>query len=185
MRPITKEDLYEKTTQRINPGPGAHQFQELNPEGKYFVSKFHNSGSKIWNPKTSQRFYKSSTDAPGSGTYHPAFNDMSDSGKYVLSKYKGAGKRKFDFEARDSFVHKPAKETKSTLYTNAQLLALELTGFLLILGNMTKCCRDLTIQITNDQYFYIFVQINLDKKLKAKYRSITVINVKIFILPRP
>ena len=115
MRPITKEDLYEKTTQRIVPGPGAHNFtQQLNPEGKYYASKFRSSGSKNWNPKSSQRFYKSTTDAPGSGTYHPAHNDLSDSGKYVLSKFKGAGKRKFDIQFRDSFVHKPAKQTKST-----------------------------------------------------------------------
>ena len=67
----------------------------------------------MWNPKTSQRFYKSTTDAPGSGTYYPQFNDMSDSGKYTLTKFIGHGKRKFDLESRDSFVHLPAKQTKS------------------------------------------------------------------------
>ena len=113
MRPVTKEDLYEKTTIRINPGPGAHELnQDMNPEGKYYCSKFKSSGSKVWNPKTSQRFYKSTTDAPGSGTYLPN-NDLSDSGKYVLSKYKGDGKRRFAHSFRDSFVNKPSKETKS------------------------------------------------------------------------
>ena len=61
MRPITKEDLFEKTTIRIVPGPGAHNFTaELNPEGKYYPGKFKSSGSKVWNPLSSQRFYKSS-----------------------------------------------------------------------------------------------------------------------------
>ena len=121
MRPITKEDLYEKTTVRIVPGPGAHKFtSEFNPEGKYYPSKFRSSGSKVWNPLSSKRFYKSSryrdnaaTDVPGSGNYHPELNDLSDSGKYVLSKYKGDGKRRFAKSFRDSFVDQPSKETKS------------------------------------------------------------------------
>lgn len=116
MRPITKEDLFEKTTIKENPGPGAHEFsQELNPEGRYSCSKYNSSKSKAWNPKSSQRFYKSNTDAPGSGQYHP-INDLSDGGKYVLSKYKGDGKRKFAVSFRDSFVDLPAKQTKSTSY---------------------------------------------------------------------
>ena len=111
MRPVTKEDLYEKTTIRENPGPGAHEFnQDLNPEGKYNCSKYRSSGSKVWNPKSSQRFYKSTTDAPGAGNYIPV-NDLSDSGKYVLSKYKGDGKRRFGISFRDSFVDLPAKHT--------------------------------------------------------------------------
>lgn len=97
MRPTVDKHLFPDTTIKIVPGPGAHEFtQDLNPEGKYYVSKYHSSGSKNWNPKTSQRFYKSTTDAPGAGNYHPAFNDMSDSGKYTLSKFKGEGKRRFD-----------------------------------------------------------------------------------------
>lgn len=104
MRPVTDQELYEKTTVKIVPGPGAHDFKsELNPEGKYYPSKFKSSGSKVWNPKTSQRFNKSSkfgynvaTDVPGSGTYQAPHNDMSDSGKYTLSKFHGKGKRRFD-----------------------------------------------------------------------------------------
>lgn len=97
MRPITNQDLYEKTTIRINPGPGAHEFnQQMNPEGSYNWSKYRDSGSKVWNPKSSQRFNKSTNGVPGAGTYNPQHNDLSDSGKYVLAKYKGHGKRKFD-----------------------------------------------------------------------------------------
>jgi hypothetical protein len=57
------------------------------------------------------------TGVPGSGTYYPV-NDLSDSGKYVLSQYKGTGKRKLDYEFRGSFVHIPAKITKSNLGIN-------------------------------------------------------------------
>lgn len=122
MRPITKEELFEKTTIKFNPGPGAHDStMDLNPEGKYFSSKHKASGSKVWNPKSSQRFNKSTTDAPGAGAYEP-FNDLSDSGKYVMSKYKGDGKRKFGISSRDSFVHQPAKETKSTNILSQRLV---------------------------------------------------------------
>lgn len=105
MRPITDENLFQKTTIRINPGPGSHEFNHvLNPEGKYFCSKYKSSGSKVWNPKSSQRFNKSTTDAPGSGTYFPQHNELSDEGKYVLSKNRGDGKRRFAHGYRDSFV---------------------------------------------------------------------------------
>lgn len=106
MRPIVDKNLHPSTTIKINPGPGAHDFsQELNPQGKYFASKYRSSGSKVWNPKSSQRFYKSTTDAPGAGTYQAPFNDLSDGGKYTLSKFKGDGKRRFDLTHRDSFVN--------------------------------------------------------------------------------
>ena len=79
MRPVTKEDLFEKTTIRINPGPGTHEFNDVfNPEGKYYCAKYPSSGSKVWNPKSSERFYKSTTDAPGAGNYLPQHNDLSD-----------------------------------------------------------------------------------------------------------
>jgi hypothetical protein len=32
----------------------------LNPKGKYYGTKYRNSGSKVWNPPSSQRFNKSS-----------------------------------------------------------------------------------------------------------------------------
>ena len=51
---------------------------------------------------------------PGAGNYFPV-NDLSDSGKYVLSKNQGNGRRKLDKEFRDSFVHIPAKITKSSI----------------------------------------------------------------------
>ena len=99
------------------PGPGRYEFsQELHPKGKYYASKYRSSGSKAWNPPSSQRFHKSNTDAPGSGNYHPQ-NELSDSGKYVLSNNRGTGRRKLDQEFRESFVHIPAKITKSTSFT--------------------------------------------------------------------
>jgi hypothetical protein len=55
---------------------------------------------------------KVATGVPGAGSYQP-MNDISDSGKYVLSTNKGAGRRRFDKEFRESFVHIPAKITKS------------------------------------------------------------------------
>lgn len=107
--------VFDKTTQKIVPGPGAYEFnQDIHPTGKYYASKYRSSGSKAWNPPSSQRFYKSTTDAPGSGNYFPV-NDMSDSGKYVLSTNKGQGRRRLDQEFRGSFVNVPAKITKSTI----------------------------------------------------------------------
>ena len=148
MRPITKEDLYGRTTIRENPGPGAHDFsQELNPEGRYSCSKFNSSKSKVWNPKSSQRFYKSSTDAPGAGAYQP-INDLSAGGKYVLSKYKGDGKRKFAVSFRDSFVNLPAKQTKSKKYLT-QLLALVSTVCPLTLDSTIKFITKLVAVSTN------------------------------------
>ncbi len=138
MRPITKSDLFQKTTIRINPGPGAHEFSEvLNPKGKYYCTKYKSSGSKVWNPKSSERFYKSTTDAPGAGNYNPQHNDLSDSGKYVLSKYQGDGKRRFAHAFRDSFVDQPSKETKSKNFI-MQLLDLEHIVDHLILGITMK-----------------------------------------------
>lgn len=104
------------------PGPGNYEFSEkINPVGKYFPSKYKSSGSKVFNPPSSQRFYKSSrsfinlgTPVPGAGNYFPV-NDLSDSGKYVLSKNQGNGRRKLDKEFRESFVHVPAKITKSSI----------------------------------------------------------------------
>jgi len=53
--------VFDKTTQRIVPGPDVYDFtQEMSPKGKYFATKYHNSGSKAWNPPSSQRFNKSS-----------------------------------------------------------------------------------------------------------------------------
>lgn len=69
---------FKMGTTVIVPGPGSYESkQDLNPEGKYYVSKFGSSGSKVWNPKTSQRFTKSTNGVPGSGTYHPV-NEISD-----------------------------------------------------------------------------------------------------------
>jgi hypothetical protein len=107
----------------------------LNPEGKYYCTKFHSSGSKVWNPKTSERFHKSTTDAPGAGNYQPQHNDLSDSGKYVLSKYKGDGKRKLAHGFRDSFVDLPAKITESTFIV-IQLRDQGVIAVHPILGNM-------------------------------------------------
>ncbi len=68
MRPITDpekerlpETFFQKTTQKIVPGPDKYEFnQDLHPKGKYFASKFRSSGSKAWNPPSSERFHKSS-----------------------------------------------------------------------------------------------------------------------------
>jgi hypothetical protein len=94
----------------------------LNPVGKYYASNFKSSGSKVFNPSSSHRFNKSSkfsiilaTGVPGAGNYFPV-NDLSDSGKYVLSKNQGSGRRRLDQEFRESFVHIPAKITKSSIY---------------------------------------------------------------------
>lgn len=120
MRPITNPErtftlniVFEKTTQKIVPGPDAYKFsQALDKNGTYYASKFRSSGSKVWNPPSSQRFNKSSTSVPAPNNYFPV-NEMSDSGKYVLSSHKGHGKRKLDKEFRESFVNIPAKITKS------------------------------------------------------------------------
>ena len=45
------------TTKRIVPGPGAYPaYDTLRPNGKYFVSKFKNSGSSTFAPPRSARF---------------------------------------------------------------------------------------------------------------------------------
>lgn len=127
MRPVNNPErlavdgVNDKTTLRINPGPGTYKFNDkLNGPGKYYTTKYRSSGSKAWNPPSSQRFYKSSNIKDNSGTGVPGannyqlVNDMSDSGKYVLSVNKGHGCRKFDREFRANFVNEPAKITKST-----------------------------------------------------------------------
>lgn len=110
---ISNNLVFDMGTTKIVPGAGTYEFrQSFNPEGKYYVSKYNSSGSKVWNPKSSARFNKSSTDVPGAGTYYPN-SELSDSGKYVLSKSKGDGRRRFSLGFRDSFVDTPAKITKT------------------------------------------------------------------------
>lgn len=56
--------MFPKTTQKIVPGPGRYESAEdLSNVGKYWTTKFKNSKSKVWNPKSSKRFSKSSKKA--------------------------------------------------------------------------------------------------------------------------
>lgn len=58
---LLNKKVFDKTTQIIVPGPNRYEFnQSLNSKGKYYSTKYRNSGSKVWNPPSSQRFYKSS-----------------------------------------------------------------------------------------------------------------------------
>ena len=67
MRPITNPEctrlvnvVFDKTTQVIVPGSDKYNLNvSMNATGKYFASKYHSSGSKVWNPPSSQRFNKS------------------------------------------------------------------------------------------------------------------------------
>ena len=53
--------VFPKTTQKIVPGPGAHEIVDnLDAIGKYHQSKRKNSRAKVFNPPHSKRFSKSS-----------------------------------------------------------------------------------------------------------------------------
>lgn len=96
--------VFPKTTQKIVPGPGAHENTEaINKIGRYSLSKNRSSKSKTFNPPHSKRFNKSTTDAPGAGNYNPK-NDLPHDGNYVLSTNRSSRKRAFLMGKRDSFV---------------------------------------------------------------------------------
>lgn len=127
--------MYPKTTQKIVPGPGAHEFTEaINQTGRYSLSNHRSSKSKTFNPPRSKRFNKSTTDVPGAGTYHPK-NDLPEDGNYVLSTNKSSRKRAFLMGNRGSFVEEMPKRIQSK-HISMQHPALELTAYLQILANM-------------------------------------------------
>ena len=97
-------EVYPKTTQKIVPGPGAHENTEaINKSGRYSLSRNRSSKCKAFNPAHSKRFNKSTTDVPGAGNYNPK-NDLPEDGNYVLSQNKSARNRAFLMGKRDSFV---------------------------------------------------------------------------------
>ncbi len=108
--------VFPKTTQKIVPGPGAHENKEvIDPVGRYFLSNHRNSKSKIFNPTRSERFHKSTTDVPGPGNYNPK-NDLPSDGDYVLSNNKSARKRAFLMGRRSSFVEDLPRRVKSKIF---------------------------------------------------------------------
>lgn len=56
--------------QNHNPGPGAYENPEATEaNGKYYISKFHDSGARFFNPQSSPRFSHLESKVPGPGTY--------------------------------------------------------------------------------------------------------------------
>lgn len=91
------------TTARTVPGPGAYPLlSTLTPKGKYFVSKFKDSGAPIIPPARSARFpaNKQSND-PSPVTYRLE-DTINPKGSYYLSKFKSSGVRTFGNAARSS-----------------------------------------------------------------------------------
>ena len=105
--------LTTSTTKNIVPGPGAHNIStSMDPYGRYALSKYKNSRSKVWNPQKSSRFRRSVTEGPGPGTYEPN-NGMSNSGHYVLSNNISSGKRIILNSGRSCFTDETAKLSQS------------------------------------------------------------------------
>jgi len=89
------------STGRHVPGPGAYPTpQTISPNGRYFVSKFKNSGANTFSPSRSSRFGANlETRAPGPGAYdlQPT---LSLNGKYSVSKFKSSMVRSFGHSLR-------------------------------------------------------------------------------------
>ncbi|EGR28344.1 hypothetical protein IMG5_177780, partial [Ichthyophthirius multifiliis] len=90
----------QKNTYLKTPGPGAYSYlPAITENGKYFVSKFKNSGTCTFNPK-GQRFANNIKDLnPGPGAY-PSIAGITINGQYFVSKYKSSGCRTFTHGAR-------------------------------------------------------------------------------------
>jgi hypothetical protein len=91
------------TTVRIVPGPGTYPaYDTLRPNGKYFVSKFKNSGAGSFAPLRSTRFpatKDANFPAPGSYDLIPT---ISPKGSYYLSKFHSSGVRSFGHSTRNA-----------------------------------------------------------------------------------
>jgi len=90
-------------TSKDAPGPGAYPtIQTTSPNGKYFVSKFKNSGANTFPPARSSRFGHSvESKAPGPGQYTLG-PTLSPNGKYSVSKFKSSLVRSFGHAGRNN-----------------------------------------------------------------------------------
>jgi len=91
------------TTIRHVPGPGTYPaYDTLRPSGKYFVSKFKNSGASSFAPPRSSRFpatHDGKYPAPGSYDLAPT---ISPKGSYYLSKFQSSMTRTFGHDKRST-----------------------------------------------------------------------------------
>lgn len=71
------------------PGPGAYRtIDDINTKGKYWLSKFKNSGASIISPARSERFqYEKKRNEPGPGSYDPK-TGINKTGSYFVSKFR-------------------------------------------------------------------------------------------------
>jgi len=89
-------------TSKDAPGPGAYPTPAtISPNGKYFVSKFKNSGANTFPPARSSRFGANlDLKAPGPGQYELS-PLISPNGKYTASKFKSSMVRTFAHSGRN------------------------------------------------------------------------------------
>ena len=98
LRPKTANVQEITDTSKKTPGAGAYSPKlDTQPEGKYFMSAFRNSGATIFNPARSQRFAAPSRDKlafPGPQSYLPR-GGITREGSYFNSNYKNSKVRTF------------------------------------------------------------------------------------------